>query len=128
MCMTDKFYIYRSELDDDGKPIGEEYKPEDVPNIPCLDIQLIIVIDKDHGWRTVAKNDYYIWDDRGDGLTWWGVDLFGCWDYLFTRPGMKKVLSGRTISHDLFNLIFMEAQKDTRLPEKTAYWAEERKP
>lgn len=121
------FYIYRSALDETGKPIGEEYTEQDVWNIYALDVQLIIVIDKDHGWRTIAKNDYYIWDDVGDGFTWTGVDIFGLWNYLY-RPGCKKVLFGRTISHDLFNLIFTTAQKDTRLPEKTAFWEEERKP
>ena len=88
--------------------------------VPALGVQVIIQADIDHGWETQAHDDYYVWDDRGDGPKWWGVDDFGMWEYLFIEPGHKRVLSGRRMSRERFSEIFKRAMNDPDFPKKTA--------
>lgn len=95
---------------------------------PGLGVQVIVMIDREHGWRTQAGDDYYVWDCRGDETRWWGVDQFGLWEYLFTQPGHKCALAGRTTTGDQFNEIFERASNDPDFPQKTAFDSKERKP
>ena len=88
--------------------------------VPGLDVQVIVMEDKDHGWMIQAHDDYYIWDDRGSGARWWGVDRFGMWEYLFIEPGHKRVLAGRRMSRDQFSEIYKRAGNDPDFPKKTA--------
>ena len=94
---------------------------------PARDVQVIVMNDKNHAWRTQAGNDYYVWDDRGDGARWWGVDQFGMYDYLID-PGYKRVLFGRTVTSNQFDNIFRLASNDPDFPKKTAFANRERKP
>lgn len=94
---------------------------------PARDVQVIVIDDRDHGWMTQAGDDYYVWDDRGDGARWWGVDNFGMYDYLID-PGYKRVLTGRRIPRDQFNEIFKRASNDPDFPTKTAFANQERQP
>lgn len=97
-----------------------------VEDTPVRDVQVIILIDQDHGWTTQAGTDYYVWDDRGNGSRWWGVDYPGYIDYLI-EPGWKKVLLGRTISSNRFNEIYKRASEDPDFPKKTSFSNRERK-
>jgi len=94
---------------------------------PARDVQVIVMTSKDHGWRTQAGSDYYVWDDRGNGARWWGVDQFGMYDYLLD-PGYKRVLFGRTVTSDRFSEIYSRASVDPDFPKKTSNANKERKP
>ena len=90
-------------------------------------VQVIVQEDDNHGWFTQAQTDYYVWDNRGGGgWRWWGVDIFGLYDYLL-EPGEKCVLFGRTIEKDEFSEIFKRASEDTDFPKKTSFANKERK-
>jgi len=104
--------------DQDGTPWGA----------PGLDVQVIVMADKNHGWRTQAGDDYYVWDNRGEETRWWGVDIFGLFEYLFTQPGHKCALAGKRITSKEFDAIFKRASEDTDFPHKTAFAHQERKP
>ena len=108
---------------------GETFSSQTAP--PFLipkrnDVQVIVQESDNHGWFTQAMNDYYVWDNRGNGWRWWGVDIFGLYDYLL-EPGNKCVLFGRTIEGDEFNEIFKRASEDTDFPKKTSFANKERK-
>lgn len=94
---------------------------------PGLDVQVIVMSDKDHGWMTQASTDYYVWDCRGGVTRWWGVDMFGLWEYLFVEPGYKCALAGRTTTSERFNEIFKRASEDPDFPVKTSFANKERK-
>ena len=94
-----------------------------VDKAPARDVQVIILEDKDVGWITQAKTDYYIWNKN----RWWGVDHFGLYDYLI-EPGYKRVLFGRTLSQDEFQAIFKRASDDMQFERKTAFANRERRP
>jgi hypothetical protein len=90
------------------------------------DVQVIIQPDENVVWYSQCGDDYYIWRNR----RWWGVDIFGLFDYLL-QSGRKCVLFGRTIDNKDFQRIFMEAKhrmKELTGHEKVAYKPEERKP
>ena len=109
-----KYRIYYS----DGSTYSDQDgAPEDAP---ARDVQVIVMEDKYHGWFTQALHDYYVWDDRGQGLRWWGVDLFGLYDYMI-EPGYKRVLFGRTIERREFDEIMKLAHNDDYFPDKTSY-------
>jgi len=94
---------------------------------PARNVQVIVMSDKDHGWRTQAGDDYYVWDCRDGETRWWGLkDRFGLYDYLI-EPGYKRVLFGRTITSDRFSVIFKRASNDPDFPKKTAFANKERK-
>lgn len=95
---------------------------------PALDVQVIVIEDKDHGWRTQTGSDYYVYDVRGSEPAWWGVDIFGMFEYLFTRPGYKRVLAGRTLTSERYSEIFKRAKEDPNFGKKTAFRRRERKP
>lgn len=95
---------------------------------PGLDVQVIVIADKDHGWRTQAKDEYYVWDCRGGETRWWGVDLFALWEYLFTQSGYKVALAGKRTSSKRFNEIFKLAMDDPDFPKKTSFASTEHQP
>jgi hypothetical protein len=95
--------------------------------VPPRDVQVIIQTDRDHGWASQTGSDYYVWDNRGDGERWWGVDIFGLFDYLL-EPGPRKVLFGRTVTSERFGEIFRRAKADPGFERKTAFRRQERRP
>ena len=94
---------------------------------PARDVQLIVIKDPDHKWRTASGCDYYVWDDRGDGYSWWGVDHNGLYDY-WIEPGWKRILQGRSITSRQFQKLFNAVQDDSEWGRKTAFYPNERKP
>ena len=93
---------------------------------PTQRVQVIVLIDHNHGWRTQASSDFYVWDDRSHGAMWWGVDIFGLSDY-FDKPGWKRVLKGETIHSDQFSEVMALAMADPDFPQKTSFNNQERK-
>lgn len=108
---------------------GATFSDQDgsVYDAPGLDVQLIAMEDPEHGRYHQAGSDCYVWDDRGDGERWWGVDKFGLWEYL-KDPGPKKVVFGRTITNAAFQKIFHDAEKHGYIPAHTAFRSDERRP
>jgi len=94
---------------------------------PPRGVLLIAMEDPDHGRFHQCGTDYYVWDDRGDGDRWWGVDHFGLYDYL-EEPGPKKVIFGRTLTNREFNRVYREAEAHGYIPAHTAFASRERKP
>jgi len=97
----------------------EDGAPRDAPT---LNVQVIVQEDPDLVWATQAKEDYYTWEDRGQGPRWWGVDLFGLWEYLFLSQGEKVVLAGRTLESADYSWIWEQAVNDPKFGRK-AVWA-----
>jgi hypothetical protein len=98
-----------------------------VVDAPARGVQVIVQVDKYHGWYTETAYDYYIWDDRGEGHKWIGVDFVGVIDYII-EPGWKCILLGRTVSNKRFNEIFQKAKNDLEFGKKTAFRRWEKKP
>ena len=75
--------------------------PDDggLSDAPTRDVQAVVYRspDPDHqtGRVVIHRFDYY-WFEEPD---WFGGDLFGLFDYL-ARPGLKRVLFGRTMPND----------------------------
>ena len=108
----------------DGSVIkGNESGPFEIER--RADVQVITQPDNDHRWVTLSGYDYYIWDDRGGGHQWFGVDLFGLHHYLL-QPGEKCVLFGVMIDRGRFREIFDKARAE--MGEKTGYTVTERRP
>ena len=82
-----------------------------VETAPTRDVQAVVVVDNSLGWYLQTGSDYYVWADMGDGLRWWGVDIFGLFDYLID-PGWKRVLFGRMTTNARFSEIVRQAKKD----------------
>lgn len=78
------------------------------------------------GWHTTSGDHHYVWDDRGNGPSWWGVDDFGLYDYLL-QPGSKFVIFGESVDNTRFKAIFDRAREDM-LQYKTGYLPGERLP
>lgn len=91
------------------------------------DVQVIVQDNKGVGWYTQSGDDYYVWDDRGRGARWWGVDRFGLYSYL-KKPGMKCILFGETIENEDFYDIIRMIKEDETLPPKAGYLNKERQP
>ena len=89
---------------------GSTYSSEDGSSPPARDVQVIVQRHPEVGVELVTASDYYVWRNG----RWWGVDLFGLFDYL-TRPGPKKVLFGRTIETEVYKRIIKRACEDTDL-------------
>ena len=109
----------------DGSTFG--YRDGSPWRAPGLDVQVIVMDSKDHGWMTQAGCDYYVWDCRAGETRWWGVDKFGLWEYLFITTGHKRVLAGKTTTSERFSEIFKRASEDPDFPNKTSYANKERK-
>lgn len=108
---------------------GQTFSDQDGdPEIaPFWDVQVIIQVDEEHGWFSLSGSKYYVWDNRGLGYCWWGVDDIGFVDYL-KDPGWKRVLVGRTIENEEFNEIFKRAKRDPDFERKKAFRRWERRP
>lgn len=92
------------------------------------DVQVIILESSDHKWITLSGYDYYIWDDKGGGARWWGVDIFGKHHYEL-QPGYKCTIFGTIIDKYRFREIFDLARKDIMfLQPKEIFARDERKP
>ena len=78
-----------------------------VVNAPARNVQAIVQDHPQVGWEVTTGKDYYVWTHAG----WWGVDLFGLWDYL-VELGWKKVLFGRTLTTEEYNMFFQRALAD----------------
>ncbi len=109
----------------DGSTFDDEDGPPELA--PARDVQVIVVHDDDVLWATQTGSDYYVWDDRGSGSRWWGVDKFGLYDYLI-EPGYKIVLFGRTIANEEFAEIFKRAKEDPTWGKKATFKRKERRP
>lgn len=81
------------------------------------------------GWHTVCGDHFYVWDNRGSGFSWWGVDNFGLYDYLL-QSGHKYVLFGESIDNTKFREIFNRAKEDMELfgKEKVGFTRSEVQP
>lgn len=67
----------------------------------------ILAIVQDHptvGVEIVTGADYYVWQYE----RWWGVDLFGLYDYLL-ETGM--VLFGRTVTREEYGAIMRQVRQ-----------------
>ena len=93
----------------DGSTYTSEYGTPQVA--PSRDVQVIV---QDHprvGVELVSSADYYVWMVNDDYARWWGVDIFGLFDYL-VEAGWKRVLFGRTLLQEEYNEIVKEASED----------------
>jgi hypothetical protein len=88
-------------------------------------VQVVVQLDKEYNWCTLAKNDYYMWDSRGGDWQWFGGDYAGLILYLL-QPGWKAVLIGEMIDKYRFREIFEDAKK--RLGNKEGFNPEEQQP
>lgn len=114
------FRVYYS----DGSVIGsEDFTPFEIPRRG--DVQVITQESLDHNWVTRSGKDYYVWDDRGGGFRWFGVDIFGLHHYLL-QPGRKCVLFGTEIDSKRFNEIFNRARDE--FGDKESFERRERMP
>ena len=94
----------------------------DIENTPTRDVQVILQEDTRVGWAMVHQKDYYIWEyDQ-----WLGTDEFGLWDYL-ARDGMKKVLFGRTLTHEEFQVVYYRAKDERDFGRKQGFLRRERR-
>ena len=69
------------------------------------------------GRQLFANRDYYWWDTIES--FWFGGDIFGLYDYL-RRPGPRKVLFGRMVRNEEYQLCAQLALDDPSLPVKSA--------
>jgi hypothetical protein len=99
-----RYTIYYSERPEYTGP------PEQAPE---RDVQAIEQDDPKVGWTILTKRDFYVWAEWGQ---WIGLDSNGLWDYL-ARPGWKRVLFGRTISHAEYQVIYdkVKARRGERM-------------
>jgi len=94
---------------------------EGVEKAPARGVQVIAMTDPEVGWYAQSGSDYYVWrDDR-----WWGVDIFGLFDYL-DMPGWKKVLMGRTLTNAAYVAIWQRVKVE--MGPKTRFMPHERQP
>ena len=75
------------------------------------DVQVIIQPSDEHNWVTLTGTDYYVWDDRGKGAKWWGVNDRSGLDWYFRKPGYKCILFGSWIETEDFRHIFNQARE-----------------
>lgn len=87
---------------------------------PALGVLVIVESDPEHGRRIIQNADYYLWDDRGDGLRWFESDYPGLIDYLI-QPGAKRVLFGRLVPNCIFQAVFTKAYNDPDFEPKTGW-------
>ena len=116
------YYSDHSEKHDTS--VGSEYvTPFSITR--RADVQVIMLESPDHNWITLSGYDYYIWDNKGDGAKWWGIDIFGLHHYLL-QPGYKCVIFGTRIDKNRFREIFDLARKE--FGNKPIFAKGERKP
>ncbi|MHC4240156.1 MAG: hypothetical protein ACYSUC_10445 [Planctomycetota bacterium] len=105
---------------DDGTTYSDEDGP--VENVPGLGVQTIIKPDNKVGREILSHQDFY-WYEKGQ---WLAGDVWGLWDYL-QRSGWKKVILGRVIPKEEFDLIYDLALADEGFPQKSAWKRNEHK-
>ncbi len=106
---------------DDGSSFSDlEGEPHEAPG---RGVQVVVQADPRTGRRGISGADYYIW--KGD--RWFGVDLFGLWDYL-SATGLKVVKFGRYIERSRFEDILRRAEADRGFPLRSAWLPSERRP
>jgi len=115
-----KWVVYYS---DDMTISSEDATPWSIER--RADVQVIIQGGGRKSWVTVCGDHFYVWDDRGSGPKWWGVDRFG-FDHYLLQPGYKCVLFGTSIDNDRFREIFNRAYNE--MGEKHTFDRKERKP
>lgn len=81
-----------------------EGTPEDAP---CVNVMCAAYYDEDNRRRLAHSADYYFYE----GGRWYGVDLFGLWDYL-SQPGLKLVKFGRMIGDAQYRAVMSKAMND----------------
>lgn len=111
---------WRAYYDDGSLFDSSQGEPQDAP---ALGIQAIVQPDPDVGRTVQWGKDYYWW--LGD--RWDGGDLFGLFDYL-SRPGLKIVRFGRSMSNAAFRAVYARAAADSDFPRKSAVAPDERIP
>jgi hypothetical protein len=96
---------------------NEDGSPEEAPG---SDVQIIIQEDPENGRYFQSGSDYYVWrDDR-----WWGVDIFGLFDFLVDNSLVKF---GRTIDTKLHRKLHMKAEEDPDFPPRSRFQSGERR-
>lgn len=105
------FYSDNTTCDSDDTTLEE---------LPSRNVLAIIIPDDEVGRFIVSRWDYYYYEFD----TWYGCDIFGLWDYL-TRPGLKKVLFGRTVSNPEYREVLDKAYKDDNFVAKSAWRPDE---
>lgn len=113
----------------DGSTIDSDQTSPECIDMPYRrGVQVVAQTDKRVGWATQSGDDFYVWDDRGTGHRWWGVDKFGLHDY-FLQAGWKCVLFGISTENDTFFELLDKARNDPFFREpKSGYRHEERRP
>lgn len=89
---------------------------------PGLGVQVVVQIDHRTGRRTLCERDYYVWKEQ----QWFGVDLFGLWDYL-SGPGRKVVKFGEYIDRLRFEDVLRLAEEDQDFPLRSGWLPGERR-
>lgn len=77
---------------------------------PGTNVMCVACYDDDNRRRLAHSMDYYICE----GTRWFGVDIFGLWDYL-VRPGVKVVKFGRLIPDLQYREVMSHAMNDLPL-------------
>ena len=97
---------------------GTAYSSEDgtPENAPGRGVICIMQDSERTGRHKLSGADYYILRDG----RWFGVDLFGLWDYLADR-GKKIVKFGRFVERERFNEIMRQAEQDDSFPARSAW-------
>lgn len=92
---------------------GSTFSAEDGDpfSAPGENVQTIIRPDPDHNWRAINGCHAYGWEDRGDGLEWWGLQTESDLVQYLLRPGPRKVLYGRTLSNERYREIIAQANE-----------------
>ena len=90
--------------------------------VPARDVQIIVQDHPEVRVELVTGGDYYVWMSSGNRAYWWGVDIFGLFDYLI-EPGYKRVLFGRTLTREEYGKIIQKANID-----KAGWLPTERRP
>lgn len=93
----------------------------DVTDAPALNVQIIVQHDQDIGRVNQTGADYYI---QREGR-WWGVDIFGLFDYLMECGTVKF---GRTVDSRRFRQIFHQAETDPDFQARSGFRRGERRP
>jgi hypothetical protein len=88
---------------EDGSTFSsEDGSPTDAP---ALGIQVIVQNDPDSGRYNQSGSDYYVYRDG----RWWGVDIFGLFDFLIHHSPVKF---GRTTDNETYLSLFHRAEDD----------------
>lgn len=99
---------------------NEDGTPFDAPS---RGVMVISVAEPAIGRQLVSRFDFYWW--HSDKRFWFGGDVNGLWDYL-SDPGPKKVLFGRFVKNDEYQVVIKQAIEDPDLPVKSARHPEEK--